>query len=97
MTNSLQIGSSEPLGPLGNPGNLGPLGNLGSEELALQGNGDRFNLDDIDYFNLFYEGKLLDIVAIIEHINKSTFFRDIYIFLNRVKNIARAKDNELLR
>ena len=58
---------------------------------------DRFNLDNVNYFDLFYEDKSIDTAIVIEYIDKSIFFRDIYIFLNRVKNITRIKNNELLR
>ena len=56
----------------------------------------RFNSNNINYFNSFYKSKSIDIVFIIEHIDKSIFFCDIYIFVNRVKNVARAKNNAIL-
>ena len=58
---------------------------------------NRFNSNNINYFDLFYESKSINIISIIEYIRKSIFFRDIYIFLNRVKNIARVKSDILLR
>ena len=57
---------------------------------------NRFNSNNINYFDLFYESKSINIISIIEYIRKSIFFRDIYIFLNRVKNIARVKSDILL-
>ena len=58
---------------------------------------NRFNLNDINFFDLFYEGKLIDIAFIIKYIDKSTFFRDIYVFINRVKNVTHIKSDILLR
>ena len=51
----------------------------------------------MNYFDPFYKSKLVDNTFIIEYIDKSIFFRDIYIFVNRVKDIIRAKSNTLLR
>ena len=56
----------------------------------------RFNLDNVKFFNSFYESKSIDTTLVIKYTRKSTFFRNIYIFINRVKNIARIKDNKLL-
>ena len=58
---------------------------------------DRFNLNDIGFFDSFYKGKFIDISFIIEYIDKSIFFRDIYIFIDRVKDVARVKSDILLR
>ena len=56
----------------------------------------RFNLDDVNYFDSFYKNKSVDIVFIIKHIDKSIFFYNIYVFVNRVKNVARIKNNVIL-
>ena len=57
----------------------------------------RFNLDNIGFFDLFYDSKSIDTAPAIEYTGKSTFFRDIYIFIDRVKDIARIKGEELVR
>ena len=57
---------------------------------------NRFNLDNVDYFDSFYENKSIDIVFIIEYIDKNIFFYDIYVFVNRVKNVAYAKSDVIL-
>ena len=41
-----------------------------------------FNLDNVNYFNLFYKDKLINIALIIKYINKSIFFYNIYIYIN---------------
>ena len=58
---------------------------------------NRFNLNNVNYFDSFYESKSIDIVFIIEYIDKSIFFCDIHVFINRVKNVARIKSDIILR
>ena len=75
-----------------------PLESQGEQKSSDNNNGpDRFNLNDIEYFDPFYESKIIDIASTIKHIDKSIFFRDIHVFIDRVKNIARAKSDVLLR
>ena len=83
----------------GPPEPPGDLGSQGEPESADNGIDDteRFNPDDVDYFDSFYESKFIDTALAIEHIDKSTFFRDIYVFVDRVKNVARVKGDTLLR
>ena len=57
----------------------------------------RFLSSDVGFFNLFYNGKLSDIKVEIKHAEKKTYFRDVFIFINRIKDIARVKGVELLR
>ena len=86
-------------GPPGPQGNPGPQGDPGPPGVAAS-NGDgreRFNSDDVGYFDPFYESKSVDTGAAIEHTGKSTFFRDIHVFIDRIKDVARAKGEELLR
>ena len=84
---------SESLEPPGDPES--------QEELELVGNDiddtKPFNSDDVNYFDPFYESKFIDTTLAIEHIDKSIFFRDIHIFVDRVKNVARVKGDTLLR
>ena len=58
---------------------------------------DRFNSDDINFFDSFYKSKFVNITSAIKYSNKNTFFQDIYIFVNRVKNIVYTKKDILLR
>ena len=57
----------------------------------------RFVFNDVDFFNSFYKSKTIDIILIIKYFNKNIFFRNIYIFVNRVKNVVRIQNNILLR
>ena len=49
------------------------------------------------FFNYFYNNKLNNIDVEIEYIEKKIYFRAITIFINRIKNIAKVKNIELLR
>ena len=49
------------------------------------------------FFNSFYNNKSSDIEVKIEYVEKEIYFRNITIFINRIKNIARVKGVELLR
>ena len=57
---------------------------------------NRFNLNNVNYFDPFYKSKSIDIVFIIEHIDKF-FFYNIYMFIDRVKDVTRVKNNIILR
>ena len=63
-----------PLGSLGPLGNSGISGELGVMEDSSNESRSRFNLDDVKFFNSFYESKFIDIILIIEYTKKSTFF-----------------------
>ena len=49
------------------------------------------------FFDSLYDNKSNNIKVEIEYIEKKTYFRDITIFINRIKNIAKVKNIELLR
>ena len=49
------------------------------------------------FFDSFYDNKSSDIEAEIEYAGKKIYFRDITIFIDRIKDIARVKSVELLR
>ena len=57
----------------------------------------RFNPNDIGYFNPFYNNKSSDTTVDVEHSSKATYFRDVYTFIDRIKDIARAKGETLIR
>ena len=57
----------------------------------------RFNPGDIGFFDPFYDNKSADTGPGMEHTGKETFFRDVIIFIDRIKDIARTKGTELVR
>ena len=49
------------------------------------------------FFNSFYNNKLNNIKARIKYIEKKIYFKNITIFINRIKNITKIKNIKLLR
>ena len=50
----------------------------------------KFIAGDIKYFYPFYNNKLVDTTFFIEYAGKDTYFRDVFIFTKRVKDIGRS-------
>ena len=85
-----------PPGPPGPPGNPGAPG--ADAAAANGGNGTpRFLSSDVGFFDPFYDGKSSDTGAGMEHGGKETYFRDVLVFIDRIKDVARVKGAELLR
>ncbi|KAL2038847.1 hypothetical protein N7G274_008369 [Stereocaulon virgatum] len=55
----------------------------------------RFNPGDIGFLDPFYGNKSADTGPTMEHTGKETFFRDVIVFIDRIKDVARAKGTEL--
>ena len=56
----------------------------------------RFNPNDIKYFNPFYNNKSSDTAADIKYSGKATYFRNIYTFIDRIKDVTRTKGETLV-
>ena len=90
--------------PRENPGEPDPPRDLGLLEqnntIGASNNNSRneprFVISDIGFLNLFYNNKSINTILEIEYTSKDTYFRDIIIFINYIKDIARSKV-ELLR
>ena len=65
--------------------------------IGLRSDNLRFITANVDFFDLFYNDKLSDIVLDIKYTNKDIYFRDVTIFINRIKNITYIKDTKLTR
>ena len=57
----------------------------------------RFNLAEIDLFNFLYDNKSIAIDDSIELVDKNTYIRDVHLFIDRVEDITRIRDFELMR
>ena len=57
----------------------------------------KWNSDNLDFFDLFYNSKFVSIEATIKHIKKKIYFRDIYLFINRVEKFYVIKEVILIR
>ena len=81
----------------------GPVGLIGdprpAEQDGLNGNrnGNRFLNSDVGFFDPFYDGKSSNTGLGLEHTSKETYFRDVIVFINRIKDVTRVKGTELLR
>ena len=49
------------------------------------------------FFDSMYNEKLINIDQIMEHVNKDTHFRNVYLFVERAKNIATIQDDQHMR
>ncbi len=47
----------------------------------------RFNSNNIRYFNPFYNNKSINTTSNIKYTSKTTYFYNIYIFINYIKDI----------
>lgn len=57
----------------------------------------RWSAADLGYFDPNYDGKIIATGELIEHAGKDTIFRDVYLFIERVKDIAAVRGHELVR
>ena len=57
----------------------------------------RFNFKKVNFFNSQLHDKSSSIDASMKHINNDIMFRDIYLFIARVKNFVDMHDVELIR
>ena len=57
----------------------------------------RWNLGNLDFFDLFYNNKFVNIEAAIKYIKKKIYFRDVYLFVNRVEKFYVIKEAILIR
>ena len=82
-------------GPSGPPGPAGPADPAGGSEAAAPTS--RQNTNDLGFFDPHYNDKIVHSNTIIEHANKDTYFRDIYLFINRTKQFISIKESKIIR
>ena len=51
----------------------------------------KFNAGDVGYFHPFYDNKSCDTAPHLETAGKDTYFRDVYSFVERCKEVGRYK------
>lgn len=79
----------DPAGPAGPAGPTGPTDNRNSS--------NRWNLSEVDFLDPMYNGKSSVTDNPIEHAGKDTYFRDVHLFIERIKHMAAVKSADLLR
>ena len=57
----------------------------------------RFLNSNVEFFDFFYDKKSSNIKIDIKYKEKKTYFRDVLVFINRIKNVIRVKNTKLLR
>ena len=57
----------------------------------------RFNSKKVDFFNLKYKKLNVNESATIENINNDIIFRDVYLFVSRIKNYNNTLDVDIVR
>ena len=78
-------------GPPGPPGPPGPAGT------GTGGGTERWHAGDVGFFDPMYDGKSAVTGNLIEHAGKDTYFRDVHLFVERAKDVATTKGEELVR
>lgn len=58
---------------------------------------DRWIASDIGFFDPHFNGRLVDTAEAIEHSGKDTYYRDVFVFLDRIKDYAETRSPELVR
>ena len=68
-----------------------------SQNVVNNDNFNRWNVDEIDFFDFNYDDKFVVIKEVMKHVDKNIYFRDVNDFINRVKNMINVKDVEFVR
>ena len=58
---------------------------------------NRWNAIDIEFFDSYYDDKTAVIASIIEHTEKDIYFKNVYVFIERVKNLTIIKKDESIK
>ena len=78
------------------PGLFGPPGFPGPPGVNGNGNGsgmERFILQDVSFFDPFYDGKSINTGLAMEHAGKNTYFRDVHVFIDKSIDVSRTKSD----
>ena len=57
----------------------------------------RWNVVDVEFFDLFYDEKFATIEDLIVHFEKNTYFRNVHVFIDRVKDMTLMKRFDVIR
>ena len=77
-------------GPPGPPGFPGPQG-AASVASSIGGGTECFILQDVNFFDPFYDGKSINTGFAMEHAGKNMYFRDVHVFINKIIDVSRTK------
>ena len=57
----------------------------------------RWNAADIDFFDSLYDDKFASIDNVIEHSKKDIYFRNVHVFIERIKDMSQIKSEAIVR
>ena len=75
---------------------LGPAGSAAANNVDNSYIGT-CNSQEINYFDSFYDNKTIIIDNSIENVEKNIYFRDVHIFIDKIKNMTIIKSEKLIR
>jgi hypothetical protein len=58
---------------------------------------EKWNAVNLKFFDLIFDEKILTTIEFIQHVEKNTYFRNVHLFIDKVKNFAIAKEVEIIR
>ena len=60
-------------------------------------NNERWNVQKINFFDFHYDEKIVVIAFAMKHVNKNIYFRDVHVFIEKVKNMIIIKEIKMIR
>ena len=58
---------------------------------------NRFVIKKLKFFHFNYDDKSASIDSSLKNINENTIFRDVHVFVNRIKNFVNTQNVEIIR
>ena len=68
------------------------------DENVVDNDNNKWNSIDFDFFDFHYDDKfIVNEISVIVHIDKNIYFRDVHLFIVRVKKLTITKNEQLIR
>ena len=69
-----------------------------SEDAAFSNNDNtRWNAEKLEFFDFMYDSKSINTEQVMKHADKDIYFRDVHLFLDRVKDMTLIHDDQFVR
>ena len=65
--------------------------------VSSNNNNTKWNAKKLEFFDLMYDNKSINIEQIMKHANKNIYFWNVHLFLNKVKNMTLIHDDQFVR
>ena len=56
-----------------------------------------YNSMNLKFFNSNYDNKLINNDETIEHHKKNTYFKNVHLFVNKIKNMTNSRDSQFIK